>query len=453
MITVRDLKIASAQSGTGRPLAVRAEAGDLVLLVTSSQFGHVGTGGVPSGWRASYSDGAHSSQRSGFLAFTRATRAGQVSVPRWWGLDSRYAARQCGMLLAIAGAATDAEPGLSTWSATAPTAPSSGLLLAQEHGSRWDGLDEFTLPRATVVAPGEASTTASWSTIRALLVSGGGTPSRGRSTATTVWATVSMKPAKAPVAVVGAGGAQTPGGRTVPAKPVTAGVDSLLSRSEPWIVAHRGGSAEWPEMSLRAYANSVAAGVPALEFSFSLTSDGVAVGVHDQTLQRIDPTAPPRAVSAMTWGEVQGFTTGGEPLISLDTLTQAFGKDHVLFVDPKYSVGSVDAYLSKLDPAQTIIKYYGDATWLARACRARGFRTWGYLYPAEILDGRAASWAQHWDLIGVPWDASEAVWQTARSYGKPILGHICPSQEALSRSLKNGAVGAVCSRITGMVTR
>ena len=55
-------------------------------------------------------------------------------------------------------------------------------------------------------------------------------------------------------------------------------VDELLSRKNGFMIAHRGGSDDWPDMSLLAYNESVNRGIPALEFSFSLTSDGVPVG-------------------------------------------------------------------------------------------------------------------------------------------------------------------------------
>lgn len=250
------------------------------------------------------------------------------------------------------------------------------------------------------------------------------------------------------VQVVGAGGTAS----TTQIAPVPSGVtvEELLSRKDPWMIAHRGGSLDWPEMSLKAYSESVNRGIPALEFSFSITSDGVPVGAHDKTLKRIDGSAPDTPVTEMTWDQVRQYTTQGEPFIRLQDLTAAFGGDHVLFVDPKYSANPVDAYLPLLDPKHTILKYFGDATRLADAWRAAGFKTWGYMYGQHVLDGRAATWAPHWDLIGLDWTASEAAWEAARGLGRPIVGHICPSQEAINTCLQRGAVGVMCSKIDGM---
>src|SRR5690606_41774518 len=50
--------------------------------------------------------------------------------------------------------------------------------------------------------------------------------------------------------------------------------------------AHRGGSANWPEMTMRAYTNAIFWGCPVIEVSCYVTSDDVFVGLHDSTLDR-----------------------------------------------------------------------------------------------------------------------------------------------------------------------
>ena len=250
------------------------------------------------------------------------------------------------------------------------------------------------------------------------------------------------------VQVVGAGGAAS----TTQITPVPSGVtvEELLSRKDPWMIAHRGGSRDWPEMSLKAYSESANRGIPALEFSFHFTADGVPVGVHDNGLKNVDPSASDTPVTKMTWEQVRQYTTKGEPFMRLQDLTAGFGQDHVLFVDPKASARPIEAYLPLLDPTHTILKYAGDATHLADPWREAGFKTWGFMYENSMLNGEAATWAPHWDLIGLNWDASEAAWEIARGLGRPIVGHICPSQEAINTCLQRGAVGVMCSKIDGM---
>ncbi|WP_103062121.1 glycerophosphodiester phosphodiesterase [Actinomyces qiguomingii] len=240
--------------------------------------------------------------------------------------------------------------------------------------------------------------------------------------------------------------ASTPTALTQPAE---VDVDTLLD-ADGWIIAHRGGSADWPEMSLRAYSESVARNVPALEFSFNLTADGVAVGVHDKDLQAVDGQAPDTRVSQMTWDQARAYTTRGEPLIRLTDLQAAYGEDHVLFIDPKHSGAAHETYLPWLDPGHTILKFYGDATWLAEIWRAAGFRTWGYAYEEDIISGKAADWAPYWDLFGVPWNASATTWRTAADYGLPLIGHICDGQQAVDICFERGAIGAMCAKVDGI---
>lgn len=283
----------------------------------------------------------------------------------------------------------------------------------------------------------------------------GGTVTQPGSAADTAGATVGLQAAReeettVSILVRGADEQTRARSQRTLGSPASTDVETLLSRTDGWMVAHRGGSADWPEMSLRAYSESAARSVPALEFSFNLTADGIPVGVHNKDLQAVDPSAPSTRVSQMTWAEVRRYTTKGEPFIRLEDLQAAYGDDHVLFIDPKHSAAAYETYLPWLDPARTVLKFYGDATWLAEVWRASGFRTWGYLYEKDILNGEAARWAPCWDLVGVPWDMSEPAWEIASQYGPPLLGHICDSQQALSTCLSHGAVGAMCAKIDGV---
>jgi glycerophosphoryl diester phosphodiesterase len=54
----------------------------------------------------------------------------------------------------------------------------------------------------------------------------------------------------------------------------------------PLYVAHRGGAAQWPENSLTAFRNAIAAGAKILELDVHLTADGEVAVIHDPTLDR-----------------------------------------------------------------------------------------------------------------------------------------------------------------------
>jgi len=71
------------------------------------------------------------------------------------------------------------------------------------------------------------------------------------------------------------------------------------------IIAHRGGSFETPENTLKAFANAIAMGAHKIELDIHLSSDGVPVVIHDDTLDRTtNATGPVREKTAAELGAV-----------------------------------------------------------------------------------------------------------------------------------------------------
>ena len=230
-------------------------------------------------------------------------------------------------------------------------------------------------------------------------------------------------------------------------------IDAMLSQ-KGFLVAHRGGSASWPEMSMRAYTNSVAHGAGALEVSTGRTSDGVWVLAHDQNLKRVDPAAPDTPIAQMTWAEVRRYRTSGERILRIEEYLEAYGRSHVTVLDPKYSATQWADLAAKLPSdakSRVIWKSAGDATWLAAQWKAAGWRCWGYAYAQHASDGSLAKWAPSWDYLGFPWDAPALAWGVATSFGKPVWAHICPTKVAYDRGLQNGAVGCMVSGVADVL--
>lgn len=230
-------------------------------------------------------------------------------------------------------------------------------------------------------------------------------------------------------------------------------IDAMVSQ-KGFLVAHRGGSASWPEMSMRAYTNSVAHGAGALEVSVGRTSDGVWVLAHDQNLQRVDPAAPATPIAQMTWAEVQRYRTAGEKILRIEEYLEAYGRSHVTVLDPKYSAqqwADLAARLPADAKSRVIWKSAGDATWLAAQWKAAGWRCWGYAYAQHASDGSLAKWAPSWDYLGFPWDAPSMAWKVATSFGKPVWAHICPTKAAYDQGLQNGAVGCMVSGVADVL--
>lgn len=230
-------------------------------------------------------------------------------------------------------------------------------------------------------------------------------------------------------------------------------IDAMVAQ-KGFLVAHRGGSASWPEMSMRAYTNSVAHGVGALEVSTGRTSDGVWVLAHDQNLKRVDPSAPTTYIAQMTWAEVQRYRTAGEKILRIEEYLEAYGRSHITVLDPKYSAqqwADLAARLPADAKSRVIWKSAGDATWLAAQWKAAGWRCWGYAYAQHASDGSLAKWAPSWDYLGFPWDAPSMAWKVATSFGKPVWAHICPTKAAYDQGLQNGAVGCMVSGVADVL--
>lgn len=229
----------------------------------------------------------------------------------------------------------------------------------------------------------------------------------------------------------------------------------------PFYVAHRGGSANWPEMSLLSYSRSVAWGAGALEVSLARTSDGVYFGLHDQTLERTSGVAT--AAASMTWAQVQALSidvgTGVAPYMRWEEIAALYGGTHVLFVDPKYinrtsHQTALYALLKETIPQwqdRVVMKLFWEfgPSWGATA-RAAGFTTWGYFWDDDGFPSRA-SYHQNFTILGFNYDASSADWTAMRSFGKPVIGHVCPDSAAADAALSKGAVGVMAADVLGII--
>lgn len=79
------------------------------------------------------------------------------------------------------------------------------------------------------------------------------------------------------------------------------------------IIAHRGGAILWPENSLHAFRQAIAAGVDAVECDVHLSRDGVAMVMHDAMLDRTSNARGPIAErDAADLASVKLISAGGE---------------------------------------------------------------------------------------------------------------------------------------------
>lgn len=227
--------------------------------------------------------------------------------------------------------------------------------------------------------------------------------------------------------------------------------------------AHRGGSANWPEMSEYAYDQAVLAGYDALEFSAHRTSDGIWIGSHDPSLNRTSQTSGLPNISTMTWAQVQTYMNSlnsagtPRPYYRLDAFLDKYTPERVCIADPKTDVGQITNFLNLLDahggPSKIIVKFFGvgtGATALADAARLRGYQTWGYFYETDFTSGDMARDQSHWSILGMDIGASQAAWDAVMSYGKPVVGHIAQSQANYNTAISRGARMVQCANVTGI---
>ncbi len=93
------------------------------------------------------------------------------------------------------------------------------------------------------------------------------------------------------------------------------------------VVAHRGGSGQWPENSVVAYSGSGAAGYDAIETDLAFTKDGVGVMSHDDTLPERCTNAGSK-IHLMTLSQVQAVRCAdleGNLVVPIPTFAELAG--------------------------------------------------------------------------------------------------------------------------------
>jgi hypothetical protein len=230
-------------------------------------------------------------------------------------------------------------------------------------------------------------------------------------------------------------------------------------------VAHRGGSADWPEMSSYAYQQAAAHGVDALEISLARTSDGVWFGLHDATLDRTSGTSG-FVAAEHTWKEVTQYLISARetsdprqperPYLRFTDLLRDFGESHTIFVDPKvvppqYFPELVAMMMGVSKPRETFVAkgYCTAGRWPQLAAEQR-WKSWGYYYGTEIeaSPDLLSSTQSRWTSLGLDFEASAGSWSRINELGKPVIGHIIPSRKDADRVRRLGAQGLMLSGVT-----
>ncbi|GAB2615175.1 glycerophosphodiester phosphodiesterase [Pseudactinotalea suaedae] len=239
------------------------------------------------------------------------------------------------------------------------------------------------------------------------------------------------------------------------ATPRVARVTDLIGQPS-FVVAHRGSGDNWPEHTLTAYQNAVAAGADAVEISVCATSDGVLVCHHDKSARRVLGVDQP--IAEMSWARLHELTVDArpwlgpdtplEPVSRLDDVLAALGEDVLVFIEDKQGTNT-RALLDLLDtqPRATerfVWKQWAQAAQIAVA-KERGYVAWGYLdvEPTDRLDELASTF----DILGVPVAMHDDDIAEVVATGVPVMAWEVHLHDDVTRLAELGVAGLMCSNV------
>jgi len=230
---------------------------------------------------------------------------------------------------------------------------------------------------------------------------------------------------------------------------------TTLFAKQPFYIAHRGGSASYPEETVYGYTQCANMMMRALEISVWRSSDGVFVCSHDKNLSRVtgqNIDIPTTAWSAMSGLMVNPVGTDNQgqpprPLARIEDVLSRYGFTHSLWVEDKSGVNGA-ALLDILDayggPSRHVWKAAGPFSKQA-IVTARGYKAWGYYFVTDFpnFDTSFAPW----DFLGLDYAMSDAQVQHCVATGKPSVSHIIANTAQRDRMLGLGCVGSMTSAV------
>jgi glycerophosphoryl diester phosphodiesterase len=132
-------------------------------------------------------------------------------------------------------------------------------------------------------------------------------------------------------------------------------VNPLLEPGRRLVVAHRGASAQAPENTLEAFRLGIEQGADALELDVRLSADGIAVVIHDPTIDRT--TNGTGAVAGLSLEELQRSDAGGGARIpTLRAVLESFPSIPILLeVKAPEAQGAVAAEIDRAGARERVV--------------------------------------------------------------------------------------------------
>lgn len=190
----------------------------------------------------------------------------------------------------------------------------------------------------------------------------------------------------------------------------------LSERSRPFLIAHRGASAQLPENGMAAFRRAVAEGADALETDLWFSADGVLVCHHDPTVERMTGEAgridqlSMAAIARLRLLGADGRQAGGIP--SLEELLAWMPADRLLILelkDPRFRdpdmAGRLAAMIAPRIAAAAAVAISFDPGLLAAVKAADPRLATGLVVKRALLPARRTEFlGPYWPILFLnPW--------------------------------------------------
>jgi glycerophosphoryl diester phosphodiesterase len=231
----------------------------------------------------------------------------------------------------------------------------------------------------------------------------------------------------------------------------------------PWVIAHRGASADFPDNTRAAFDAALKAGPDAMELDLQRSRDGVAVVWHDRTLRKAG--LPRRRVAGLTAAELSALDAGawfgpafaGARMPTLDEVLDRYGGRLTLMLEIKLRGGLRSARGHAVLAAE-----------VARKVAERGLTDRTYLLSFGLyalkaalaavpearcvlnLDQAPRRFPAGWAPLAAVCINRKALTRrfVARAHqrAKPVLTFTCNTAEAVDRAVAAGVDGVISDR-------
>jgi glycerophosphoryl diester phosphodiesterase len=240
----------------------------------------------------------------------------------------------------------------------------------------------------------------------------------------------------------------------------------------PWIIAHRGHSAEAPENTASAFDAALQAPIDGIETDVQMSADGVPMIHHDATVVKLGGGR--RRVSALPWRELRALDAGGrkserfrgERLLSLAELLDGWGGRTWLLLEIKARPGDRDpawhrrltertideVRRRRLESSVLLLCFDQNVLAAARRYNPR-IRTVRNLDRLPIRESRMRDVLTPLFAASVNVRALHAKFvDLAHQMGKPVLTYTCNDRRTARRALAAGA-DAIMANDPGQLAR